>query len=165
MAYIIKRYANRKLYDVQESRYVTLEELEELIRGGHELSVIDATTGEELTSVILAQILLEKERQGRHPLPTALLHQLIQYGEAWQDFAMQSLKTSLTGMLASQREADRLLREWVSRCGWPLPPQAATPPTAAAAEDGELDALKREVAALQEQLQALATRLEKRATS
>jgi polyhydroxyalkanoate synthesis repressor PhaR len=164
MAYIIKRYANRKLYDVQESRYVTLEELEELIRGGHEISVIDATTGEDLTSVILAQILLEKERQGRHPLPTTLLHQLIQYGEAWQEFAMQTLKTSLTGMMASQREADRLLREWASRCGWLLPPQAA-PPDAAAVEDAELDSLKREVAALQEQLQALATRLEKRAPS
>ena len=165
MAYIIKRYANRKLYDVQESRYVTLEELEELIRGGHELSVIDATTGEELTSVILAQILLEKERQGRHPLPTALLHQLIQYGEAWQDFTMRALQASLTGMLTSQREADRILRDWASRCGWLLPPQGAAPPATAAEEAGELAALKREVAALQEQLQALAARLEKRTTS
>ena len=78
---------------------------------------------------------------------------------------MQSLKTSLTGMMASQREAERLLREWASRCGWLLPPQAAAPPAAMAAEERELDALKREVAALQEQLQALATRLEKRATS
>jgi polyhydroxyalkanoate synthesis repressor PhaR len=111
MAYMIKRYANRKLYDVQESRYVTLEDLEQLIRGGKEISVIDATTGENLTSVILAQILLEKERQGRQPLSAAFLHQLIQYGEAWQDVALQALQASLTGMMTSQREADHLLRE------------------------------------------------------
>jgi polyhydroxyalkanoate synthesis repressor PhaR len=164
MAYIIKRYANRKLYDVQESRYVTLEELEQLIRSGNEISVSDATTGENLTSVILAQILLEKERQGRQPLPVAFLHQLIQYGEAWQDVARQALQASLTGMLTSQREADRLLREWASRCGWFLPP-AAAPPTTTAAEPGELEALKRQVAALQEQLQVLARRVEKRSTS
>jgi len=59
MAYVIKRYSNRKLYDTQESRYVTLEELEEMIRAGKELQVLDAATGEDLTSVTLAQILLE----------------------------------------------------------------------------------------------------------
>ena len=59
MAYIIKRYSNRKLYDTQESRYVTLEELEGMIRAGKEIRVTDASTGEDLTSVTLAQILLE----------------------------------------------------------------------------------------------------------
>jgi len=59
MAYVIKRYSNRKLYDTQESRYVTLEELEELIRAGKEISVVDVSTGEDLTSVNLAQIILE----------------------------------------------------------------------------------------------------------
>ena len=53
MAYVIKRYSNRKLYDTQESRYVTLEEIEEMIRGGREISVADASSGEDLTSVTL----------------------------------------------------------------------------------------------------------------
>src|SRR6266699_869157 len=82
MPYVIKRYSNRKLYDTQESRYVTLEELEELIRAGKEISVVDVSTGEDLTSVTLAQIILENERSHRAGLPTAFLHQLIKHGEA-----------------------------------------------------------------------------------
>ena len=73
MAYVIKRYSNRKLYDTQESRYVTLEELEELIRAGKEIAVVDVSTGEDLTSVTLAQIILENERAHRATLPTAFL--------------------------------------------------------------------------------------------
>ena len=63
MAYVIKRYSNRKLYDTQESRYVTLEEIEEMIRGGKEISVVDASTGEDLTSVTLAQIIPRERAQ------------------------------------------------------------------------------------------------------
>lgn len=162
MAYVLKRYANRKLYDPQESRYVTLEEVEDMIRSGKEISVLDVTTGEDLTSVILAHILLEKERSRRPILPTAFLHQLVQYGAAWQDFAMQSLKASLEGMLTSQREADRILRDWASRCGW-LPSPPAQPRTEAPPESSEeLAALRHEVAALREQLQALEARLARR---
>ena len=65
MAYVIKRYSNRKLYDTQESRYVTLEEIEEMIRAGKEISVVDAASGEDLTSVTLTQIILENERNHR----------------------------------------------------------------------------------------------------
>src|ERR1700738_583600 len=115
MAYVIKRYSNRKLYDTQESRYVTLEELEELIRAGKEISVGDASTGEDLTSVTLAQIILENERSRRAGLPTAFLHQLIKHGEAGQEFVQKSLKASLEGAMTSQREADRVLRDWAVR--------------------------------------------------
>src|SRR4030067_269127 len=89
-AYVSKRYSNRKLYDTQESRYVTLEELEEMIRAGKEISVVDVSTGEDLTSITLAQIILENERSHRAALPTAFLHQLIKHGEAWQDFGPTS---------------------------------------------------------------------------
>src|SRR5438309_529922 len=84
MAYVIKRYSNRKLYDTQESRYVTLEEIEEMLRGGREISVVDAASGDDLTSVTLSQIILEHERNHRGTLPTSFLHQLIKHGEAWQ---------------------------------------------------------------------------------
>ena len=63
MAYVIKRYSNRKLYDTQESRYVTLEEIEEMIRAGKEISVVDAASGEDLTAVTLTQIILENQRE------------------------------------------------------------------------------------------------------
>ena len=163
MAYVIKRYSNRKLYDTQESRYVTLEELEELIRAGKEISVVDVSTGEDLTSVTLAQIILENERNHRATLPTAFLHQLIKHGEAWQDFLQKSLKSSLEGILSSQRETDRVLREWAARAGWmPGAPSAEPRPEKRSEAPEGPDALRSEVAALREQLRALEERLEKK---
>ena len=159
MAYVIKRYANRKLYDPQESRYVTLDELAEMIRTGHEISVVDVSTGDDLTSVILAQILLEKERQHQTTLPTGFMHQLIQHGAAWQEFALSSMKQNLEGLMSSQREADQVLRQWAIQCGWlrPSQPMTETPPE----KSDELETLKQEVATLREQLEALSARLEK----
>jgi polyhydroxyalkanoate synthesis repressor PhaR len=112
MAYVIKRYSNRKLYDTQESRYVTLEEIEEMIRAGREISVADATSGEDLTSVTLTQIILENERTHRANLPSAFLHQLIKHGEAWHDIVQRTMRTSLEGFVSSQRDMERVFREW-----------------------------------------------------
>lgn len=164
MPYVIKRYSNRKLYDTQESRYVTLEELEELIRAGREISVVDVSTGEDLTSVTLAQIILENERSRRAGLPTAFLHQLIKHGEAWQDFVQKSMKSSLEGIMSSQREAERVFRELVSRAGagW-MPSMSGEGKAEKKAEmPGEAEALRSEVLALREQLRALEDRLEKK---
>ncbi len=118
MAYVIKRYSNRKLYDTQESRYVTLEEIEEMIRTGREISVVDAASGEDLTSVTLTQIILENERTRRASLPSAFLHQLIKHGEAWQDFVQKSMQASLEGIVTSQRDMERVFRDWSVRAGW-----------------------------------------------
>ena len=168
MPYVIKRYSNRKLYDTQESRYVTLEELEELIRAGQEISVVDVSTGEDLTSVTLAQIILENERSRRAGLPTAFLHQLIKHGEAWQDFVQKSMKSSLEGIMSSQREAERVFRELAARAGagW-MPSTSPESKTEGKAEKkaetpGEADALRSEVSALREQLRAREDRLEKK---
>ena len=108
---LIKRYANRKLYDQGRSRYVTLEELEELIRQGREIRVVDAVSGEDLTGQTLAQIILDTARGRRSALPVAFLHQLIQHGTAWQSFVQESLQSGLAGIVASQREAERALRD------------------------------------------------------
>ncbi len=80
MAYVIKRYSNRKLYDTQESRYVTLQEIEEMVRAGRDVSVVDAGSGDDLTSITLAQILLENERSRRSTLSPAFLRQLVKAG-------------------------------------------------------------------------------------
>src|SRR3990172_1754345 len=64
---VIKRYANRKLYDTRDSRYVTLSEIEVLVRGGEDVRIIDNGTKEDLTSVTLAQVLLEQEKKGGRP--------------------------------------------------------------------------------------------------
>ena len=165
MAYVIKRYSNRKLYDTQESRYVTLEEIEEMIRGGKEISVVDASTGEDLTSVTLAQIILENERNRRAALPSAFLHQLVKHGEAWQDFVQRSMRSSLEGIVTSQREMDRVFREWASRAGWgaPAPGAGKTPePPRREGPEQDPDRLRDEVASLRERLRALEDRLEKR---
>ena len=156
---LIKRYANRKLYDQSRSRYVTLEELEELIRQGREIRVVDAVSGEDLTALTLAQIILDNQRERRSALPTAFLHQLIKHGETWQEFVEQSLQASLSGIVASQREAERVMREWGSRAGWwPSAPPAAPRP-APPAGGGEMDDLRAEVAALKAKLKDLESRL------
>ncbi len=157
MAYVIKRYSNRKLYDTQESRYVTLDEIEEMIRAGKGVSVVDAASGEDLTSVTLTQIILENERSHRGSLPSAFLHQLIKHGEAWQDFVQRSLKSSLEGLTTSQREMDRVFRDWAARAGW----TGVTPrPEAETGErPREAEKLREEVALLRERLRALEERL------
>jgi polyhydroxyalkanoate synthesis repressor PhaR len=169
MAYVIKRYSNRKLYDTQESRYVTLEEIEEMIRAGREISVVDAASGEDLTSVTLTQIILENERTRRASLPAAFLHQLIKHGESWQDFVQKSMRASLEGMVSSQRDMERIFRDWSMRSGWGAmgitPPAAAAEPKrdgAAATEDA--DKLREEVSALRDRLRSLEDRLQKRKT-
>ena len=159
MAYVIKRYSNRKLYDTQESRYVTLEEIEEMIRGGREISVVDASSGEDLTSVTLTQIILEHERNHRGTLPTGFLHQLIQHGDAWQDFVQRSMRSSMEGIVTNQREVEKLFRDWATQSGWGTPSA-----TEVKRESTEPDAerLRDEVSSLRERLRALEERLEKR---
>src|SRR3989475_10511638 len=106
MAYVIKRYSNRKLYDTQESRYVTLEEIEEMIRAGREITVVDAASGGDLTSVTLTQIILDNEPNHRANLPSAFLHQLIKHGEARQPVVRRTQLSSLAGVSSSSRGMD-----------------------------------------------------------
>jgi polyhydroxyalkanoate synthesis repressor PhaR len=172
MPRVIKRYANRKLYDAQASRYVSLDDLLALIRSGENISVVDAGTGEDLTSVTLAQVILERERGRRGGLPSAFLHQVIRHGETWGEFVTSSMRASLEGMLTTQRQADSFFRDWAARAGFmpPGPPEGTTPegagppPDAAVpppepepepAEDSESEDLRRQLAALEARLRAL----------
>lgn len=74
---VIKKYANRRLYDTSESRYVNLEEIAALIRNGTEVQVVDAKTGQDLTRVTLTQVILEDAKEQPSGLPLELLRQLI----------------------------------------------------------------------------------------
>ncbi|MFM2153068.1 MAG: hypothetical protein RL199_1503 [Pseudomonadota bacterium] len=78
-AKVIKRYANRKLYDTVESRYVTLEEIAEMVKGGVEVRIVDNKTKEDLTSVTLAQIIFEEEKR-ENQMPLGVLRRIIQGG-------------------------------------------------------------------------------------
>lgn len=77
---LIKRYQNRKLYDTETSRYITLAEIAQLIREGKEIRVVDKNSGEDLTSLTLSQIIFENGRKRRQPLPIAALRKIIQEG-------------------------------------------------------------------------------------
>lgn len=82
-ARIIKRYANRKLYDTQHSRYVTLDQISEMIRAGDDVKIVDNKTKEDLTSVTLAQIIFEEEKKQRSFLPLTAMRNIIQNGGEW----------------------------------------------------------------------------------
>lgn len=75
---IIKRYANRKLYDTHAKRYVTLPDIAGMVRRGDDVTVLDHASGEDITSQVQAQIIFEQERQARGGLPSAVLTGLIQ---------------------------------------------------------------------------------------
>ncbi len=77
---VIKRYANRKLYDTQHSRYVTLEQISEMIREGDDVKIIDNKSKEDLTSITLAQIIFEEEKKQKSFLPLQTMRNIIQTG-------------------------------------------------------------------------------------
>lgn len=92
---IIKKYANRRLYNTATSRYVTLEQLSEMVKAGQDFAVYDAKTGEEITRSVLTQIIFEEENKGGQTLlPVNFLRQLIgMYGNAMQPFVPNYLDT------------------------------------------------------------------------
>src|SRR5262245_61817158 len=104
---VIKRYTNRKLYDTVESRYVTLDEIAEMIKGGAEVKIIDNRTKEDLTSVTLAQIIFEEEKK-QSQMPLALLREIIRRpGESLSGF----IQKEVTPRVASIREEAESLRD------------------------------------------------------
>lgn len=101
---VIRKYANRRLYDPSESRHLTLDEVRGLIVAGERIRVEDAKTGEDLTRSILLQIIVEREEAGRPLLSADLLEQLIRfYGGAMQDFLATYLERSV-GAFVDQQE-------------------------------------------------------------
>lgn len=108
---IIKRYTNRKLYDTVESRYVTLDEIAEMIKQGAEVKIVDNRSKDDLTSVTLAQIIFEEEKK-QNQMPLSVLRDIIRHpGETLQGF----IQKEVTPRVASLREEaeqriDKLLR-------------------------------------------------------
>src|SRR5437764_9910569 len=82
---VVKKYANRRLYNTETSSYITLDNLAEMVRGGRDFVVYDAKSGEDITRGVLTQIIVEEESKGKALLPTAFLRQLIGfYGDSMQ---------------------------------------------------------------------------------
>lgn len=154
---MIKKYENRRLYDTSASRYVNLEDVAGLIRQGAEVQVQDAKTGEDLTRVILTQIIVEDARDKQAGLPLELLRQLIVASDqARQDFMMwylkaafdtyQQVQETVQNQLSGARSAAAAPLEAMRRFfAWPL---AADPD-----KDQQLKELRQRVADLEAKLE------------
>lgn len=115
----IKKYRNRRLYDMSQKRYITLDELTERIRSGYEVEVIDSTTGEDITQAVLIQIILDSQKDSGYTLFTnELLHRLIQYrDQSTTDFFQRYLPGIFEGYLEWQRQAQSHFMNW-AKLGW-----------------------------------------------
>jgi polyhydroxyalkanoate synthesis repressor PhaR len=89
--HLIKKYANRKLYDTRTSRYITLEGIAQLVRDGHEIKVVDRDDGRDLTQVTLSQVVLEEEKRGPVRLVDAGGEMLHDRGQALLDYVRKTL--------------------------------------------------------------------------
>ena len=109
---VIRKYANRRLYDPSESRHLTLDEVRELVVAGERVRVEDAKPGDDLTRSILLQIIVEQEEAGRPLLSAELLEQLIRfYGGSMQDFLATYLERSVDAFVDQQsRFQDQVLK-------------------------------------------------------
>jgi polyhydroxyalkanoate synthesis repressor PhaR len=102
---IIKKYANRRLYNTASSCYITLEQLCDMVKRGVEFEVRDARTGEDITRQVLGQIIFEEENKGQHLLPIQFLRQLIRfYGDSLQAFIPSYLEISMESFAKNQNE-------------------------------------------------------------
>jgi polyhydroxyalkanoate synthesis repressor PhaR len=100
---LIRKYANRRLYDAKDSRHVTLDDLRKLIAGGEHIKVVDDKSGEDLTRSILLQIIASQEQFGTPVLSTALLEGIIRfYGNPIQQLLTTYLERSIGGLLRQQ---------------------------------------------------------------
>jgi polyhydroxyalkanoate synthesis repressor PhaR len=152
---LIKKYPNRRLYNSSSRAYVNLNDLAALIRKGEEIQVVDAKTGEDITRVVLTQIIVEDAKDAPTGLPLELLRQLIMASDrAGQEFIMWYLKSAFDTYEKVQGAVQDRLKDVRSAALSPLSlvKNLLTPPPQPKAED-ELEQLRRRVAELEQQRQ------------
>ena len=110
--YLIKKYANRRLYDTVASKHVTLDGIHELIVAGHEVKIVDDTTGDDITRQILLQIIAEREQDGRPMLGPDFLMRLIRlYGNPAQEMVGEFLSKSFEAFVSQQSAYQEQMRK------------------------------------------------------
>ena len=184
-AIVIKKYANRRLYNTASSSYVTLDFLAEMVKEGEDFVVYDAKSGDDITRSVLTQIIFEEESKGQNLLPIQFLRQLIKfYGDSLQTFVPSYLEMSMDAFSKNQEEMRSRMRDAFGgapgynmfeesvRKNMELYEQAMkmfspmganfTPPTTSggsqhdeSSSDDDINALKNQVAALQKKLDRL----------
>lgn len=106
---IVKRYQNRKLYDTRNSTYVTLEDIKKLIRAGEDVHVIDNKTKDDLTEVVLTQIIFEEGKKNKSFLPLGTLTKIIQDGgDTIKDFVEKTIDTSVNSISRAREGAEKV---------------------------------------------------------
>jgi len=180
---VVKKYANRRLYNTEASSYVTLDHLAQMVKEGREFVVYDAKTGEDITRQVLTQIIVEEEGKGRNLLPITFLRQLISfYDDSLQSLVPRYLEHAM-GLFARQQEQMRKAMQQTMEGFFPFSIEemgkqnvammerafslfapfyrsAAQAPTSTPAEGSaeqvrELERLREELAALKRELAAL----------
>jgi polyhydroxyalkanoate synthesis repressor PhaR len=181
---VIQKYANRRLYNKATSTYITLDDLAGMVREGVDFVVYDAKSGEDITRKVLTQIIFEEESRGQNLLPIQFLRQLIRfYGDQMQAFLPSYLELSLDSFIRQQERlrtqftsmnpagigayedqvrqnlalfdrAMKMFSPFAYRADEPVPAPQATPASEPAKD--ELAELRAQMAAMQEQLAALA---------
>ncbi|SFJ98599.1 polyhydroxyalkanoate synthesis repressor PhaR [Sphingomonas sp. NFR04] len=182
---IIKKYANRRLYNTETSSYITLEHLAAMTREGRDFKVVDAKTEEDITHNVLTQIIMEEEARGQTMLPVNFLRQLIAlYGDSMQAMVPGYLEASMDSFRRNQEQfksavegafanspfaeiAKRNMAMFEAAASAFQPGGAANPtpgaaptaapatPEASGAGDGDVSSLKAELARLQEKIEKL----------
>jgi polyhydroxyalkanoate synthesis repressor PhaR len=108
---VVKKYANRRLYNTATSSYVTLDDLAKMIKQGGDFVVYDAKTGEDLTRSVMTQIIVEQEQKGQNLLPISFLRQLIGfYGDSMQFLVPGYLEQTMIAFARNQEQMRKSLR-------------------------------------------------------
>lgn len=111
---LLKKYSNRRLYDTYNSKYVTLGEVSKLIEQGYDVYVEDANTKEDVTELILTQIIMEKAKNKNALLPSSLLHLAIRYGDnILSEFFQKFLLQTVQSYMHSRASFDEQFKKWL----------------------------------------------------
>ena len=168
---IVKKYANRRLYNTQSSSYITLDDLSRMTREGIDFQVLDAKTGADITHQILTQIIMEEETHGEQMLPISFLRQLISmYGHSMQALMPHYLEATMDNFRANQRKLQETWQASMSpdalaklaetnmamfKAATKAFKPGAASGTPSTAKDDEVTALKRQLAELQAKVDKL----------
>ena len=118
---LIKKYANRRLYDASISKHVTLEDIRDLIVRGEKIKVVEDKTGEDITRLILLQVIAEQEQFGKPILTTQLLESIIRYyGGPMQDFMAGYLEQSVAAFMRQQESVQQQISQMLTTAPPPM---------------------------------------------
>jgi len=117
---VVKKYANRRLYNTESSSYITLDNLAEMVRAGRDFVVYDARSGDDITRSVLTQIIVEEENKGRALLPTTFLRQLIGfYGDSLGGMVPRYLEQTMSAIARQQAQMREAMQQTMGNL---LPP-------------------------------------------